>query len=135
MRSILEISSIAFGLEKKLFLQELGGKANNKPSFPTSMGCKYCSYSNILQVQTIYQRGKFDLASSIPLISVASPHLMDLRRSCQHRHYPTCPKSELIRLANNDDLDGYYGSVKAGYNWSQLVTAGHTWSLSVTTYY
>ena len=21
-------------------------------------------------------------------------HLMDLRQSCQHRHYPTCPKSE-----------------------------------------
>ena len=35
-----------------------------------------------------------------------------------------------VKDLNNDDLDGYYGSVQFGYSWSQLGAAGHTWSLS-----
>ena len=33
-----------------------------------------------------------------------------------------------VKDLNNDDPDGYYGSLKAGYNWLHLVTSGHTWS-------
>ena len=32
---------------------------------------------------------------------------MDLQRSCQHRHYPTCPKSELVRLATRKAVPQY----------------------------
>ena len=35
-----------------------------------------------------------------------------------------------VKDLNNDDLDGYYGSVQFGYRWSQVGAAGHTWSLS-----
>ena len=34
-----------------------------------------------------------------------------------------------VKDFNNDDLDGYYGSVQFGYSWSQLGAAGHNWSL------
>ena len=37
-----------------------------------------------------------------------------------------------VKNLNNEDLDGYYGSVQVGYSWSQLVTEGHRWSQVVT---
>ena len=39
-----------------------------------------------------------------------------------------------VKDLKNDDIDGYYGSLKAGYNWSHLVTVrqiGHVNDLNI----